>query len=117
MTTLAIATAAINAAIASPSSYASPYRNGGCGRCYVYPSSAGGIQRDPRDAMTKTEAKANAALLRNAATAAGLRWLENVKGVYVGYDNNSGREHQLAEAIAASLKAAGIRCYFDVDAE
>lgn len=51
--------------------------------------------------------------VKAAAKKLGIRWTH--RGLYVGYDNASGREYMRGEAIAAHLKSAGVDCYQHTD--
>lgn len=51
--------------------------------------------------------------VKAAAKRLGIRWTH--RGIYVGYDNASGREYMRGEAIANILKSAGVDCYQHTD--
>jgi len=51
--------------------------------------------------------------VKAAAKRLGINWTH--RGIYVGYDNASGREYMKGEAMAAILRAAGVDCYQHTD--
>jgi hypothetical protein len=51
--------------------------------------------------------------VKAAAKRLGITWTH--RGIYVGYDNASGREYMRGEAIAAALSAAGVNAYQHTD--
>lgn len=51
--------------------------------------------------------------VKAAAKKLGITWTH--RGIYVGYDNASGREYMKGEAIAEALKAAGVDAYQHTD--
>lgn len=51
--------------------------------------------------------------VKAAAKRLGIRWTH--RGIYVGYDNASGREYMRGEAIVTALKSAGVDCYHHTD--
>jgi hypothetical protein len=90
---------ALSAAWAAP---VTPQAASGCGRAYVCVSGD----------------KATVTAFAAAAKKLGLLFLRKAYGtsgnaLYVGYDNGAGRELAKAEAVAASLKAAGLSAYAD----
>lgn len=109
--------ATINAAIADPSKKVERYSPKGCGRVYIVPVGAGGIAIDPADALSKEEAKINKATLKRLAPCFGLRWIENLKCLYVGYDNNTAYELNKAATLVYAFNSAGLRCYMDCDGD
>jgi len=81
---------------------------GGCGRAYVCVSSSNG--REIVNAVSAAAKKLGILFLRKNYGAGG-------NALYVGYDNADGRALAKSEAVAASLKAAGIACYADAAAD
>lgn len=86
--------------------FAAPFtpreRTSGCGRAYVCLT---GIKKERRAVAA-------------AAKEAGVMYLKDAYGtggdaLYIGYDNCDGRALGKADAVEASLKAAGIGCYVD----
>lgn len=51
--------------------------------------------------------------VKAAAKKLGITWTH--RGLYVGYDNATGAEYMRGEAIARTLKAAGVDCYQHTD--
>lgn len=92
--------AAVTAAMAAP--VAAPSRAYGCGRAYV--------------CVSEDRATVNA--VAAACRTLGVLFVRKNYGagsnaIYCGYDNADGRATAKANAVQASLKAAGLRCYVD----
>lgn len=51
--------------------------------------------------------------VKAAAKKLGIRWTH--RGIYVGYDNATGREYMRGEAVAKFLESAGVDCYQHTD--
>lgn len=51
--------------------------------------------------------------VKAAAKRLGIKWTH--RGIYVGYDNASGREYMKGEAIVSKLTAAGVDCFHHTD--
>jgi hypothetical protein len=75
---------------------------GGCGRAYVCVSA----DRVTVNAVAAACRKLGLTFLRKNYGAGG-------NALYCGYDNADGRALAKAEAVATSLKAAGLDCYVD----
>jgi len=96
--------AALEAAWAAPST---PVRSCGCGRAYVVVcGSRETVNAVAAAARTMTKRGTRVLFVRKNYGAAG-------NALHCGYDNADGRALGKAEAVAASLNAAGLRCYVD----
>ncbi len=51
--------------------------------------------------------------VKAAAKKLGIRWTH--RGLYVGYDNATGREYMKGEAVVSHLKDAGVDCFHHTD--
>jgi hypothetical protein len=92
--------AAVAAAFAAP--VGAPVRTCGCGRAYVCVSA----DRATVNAVAAACRKLGKLFVRKNYGAGG-------NAIYCGYDNADGVAWARAEAVAASLKAAGVACYTD----